>query len=82
MKETRFAKLLKDTGISGAHIARKCGVSAQTVSKWAVGKAKPATNELMNMVALAMNVPYNELLGCFFYEEKPKKWWKKKTEVN
>ena len=81
MKETKFAKLLKDKGISGAYIARKCGVSAQTVSKWAVGKSAPATNERMNMVALAMNVPYNEVLSCFFYEEKPNKWWKKKTEV-
>lgn len=82
MKETKFAKLLKDKGISGAYIARKCNVKPQTVSKWSVGKSKPATNELMNMVAVALNVPFNEVLGCFFYEEKPKKWWKKKTEGN
>ena len=81
MKETKFAKLLKETGISGSFIARKCGVSPQTVSKWVVGKSSPVNNKRMNMLAWAMNVPYNEVLACFFYEEKPKKWWKNKTEV-
>lgn len=58
----RIAKLLKETGWSQAELARRIGVSQQTVQQWVSGKSTPKPASLDKLTEVTGHPPYWFLL--------------------
>lgn len=62
-----FKEFLKDHCINASQLARKMDISRQKVTSWCRGSAKPRP-ESMKRIAVALNVPYNEIMEVFYGE--------------
>lgn len=66
----RLTEILEEKEISKRECARKCNISAQSISDWTTGKIQP-TAEMIYIVAKTLNVSADYLLGIIENEEKP-----------
>ena len=62
-----FKEYLKDHCINASQLARKMDISRQKVTAWSRGVTKPRP-ESMKRIAVALNVPYNEIMEIFYGE--------------
>ena len=62
-----FKEYLKEHCINASQLARKMDISRQKVTAWSRGSTKPRP-EAMKRIAVALNVPYNEIMEVFYGE--------------
>lgn len=66
-KKLTLKDYLKASDINGAQLGRRIGVKREVVSRWATGKAIPRPSNVKK-IAVALNVPYNEIMEVFYGE--------------
>ncbi|MFB5952126.1 helix-turn-helix domain-containing protein [Klebsiella pasteurii] len=54
----RLSRLLKETGWSQAELARRVGVTQQTVQQWVNGKSTPKPTSIDRLVEVTGHAPY------------------------
>lgn len=59
-----FKELLKSRGLTQEQLARRLGVTQQTVSQWCSGATAPQ-RKLWSKVSKTLGVTVDELLDCF-----------------
>lgn len=67
-----FKEYLQNKCINASQLARKMGISREAVSGWVNGVTSPRPVTMKKM-AIALEVPYNEILFVFYGEHKADK---------
>ena len=67
-KRKALLKLLIDKGITQTELAKRVGISFQSVNRWMTGKSNPSYVYIPK-IAEALNIPEKEVIACFKSEE-------------